>query len=149
MKDTVHITFDLGTVGSLKQYFGTNTDIICLDALLGFGDISNIENIKSRKDDYLMLYKQMFFKPLSTPPNNKALYKFKNRINKVKGSSKSFMIYASKTYIHEYCGLLYICDLLKNETLYLFDYPDKYTRPDWYLSDLIHPEKNKLSLDIL
>ena len=138
MNNTVHITFDEGTMGSLKMYLGTDINVVCLDAYLGFGDISNVEDFNTRKSDYQLLFKHMFFEPLETPPNKEQILRFYKEINKFKNLSTCFKIYASKKYIHEYCGLLYVCSLLQNEKLYLFDFPEKYSRPDWYLNDLIN-----------
>ncbi len=138
MNNTVHITFDEGTVGSLKMYLGTDINVVCLDTYLGFGNISDVEDFNTRKSDYQLLFKQMFFEPLETPPNKEQILRFYKEINKLKNTSTCFKIYASKKYIHEYCGLLYVCSLLQNEKLYLFDFPEKYSRPDYYLEDLIN-----------
>ncbi len=147
--DIIHIVFNDGDGGDLIRWLKKDAKIFNFPAYLQFGDISKVESYKTRKSDYLLLERQMFFKQESNPSNHGQFLKFYKMVDRNKWMQRTFLLYADKKCSEDYCDLLYVCELLKNERLCVIDFPED-KNPDIHIYDILcEDESHELTYSLI
>ena len=142
-EDIVHIVFSSTAVDELKSIYGVDAKILWFPENLEYGNISKVGDYKTRKDDNVYLNKYQYEgSPEEFDFFIKDTLRFYKKIEKY-DTSNEFYIYASNKNSHEYCGLLYMCYLLKNYNISVINLPFGYKRTEEYIA---HLKKNKNTL---